>query len=204
MRPMKILALAALAVSLTGCQAGGLFAQEPKPAAARSANDTAQEAAQETAQQPAQKPAQPAAPTSTAPPDKVLASREGSFEHTKFRVDIVQLLRRDRFVNLTFTVTVLDDGGDVTGWSVHSAFSASPSAQPKVDGVFLVDVKNAKKHLVAVDSEGKCVCSRIQALFLKKDDTAVLSATFAAPPPDVTTVDVHIPNVGTLSDVPIS
>ncbi|MFG1699005.1 hypothetical protein [Nonomuraea sp. NPDC049309] len=202
MRPMKILALVALAVSLTGCQAGGLFSQEPKPAAAQSANDTA---AQQTAQarQPAQKPAQPAAPTSTAPPDKVLASREGSFDHAKFTIDIVQLLRRERFVTLTFTATVLETS-DPLGWQVNNAFAATPSGNPTIDGVYLVDVKNAKKHLAAVDSEGKCVCSRIHALFLNKDESAVFSATFAAPPPDVTTVDVHIPNVGTLSDVPIS
>ncbi|NBE98899.1 MULTISPECIES: hypothetical protein [unclassified Nonomuraea] len=48
------------------------------------------------------------------------------------------------------------------------------------------------------------MCSRIEALFLKQDQSAVFSATFAAPPADVGSVDVHIPNVGTLANVPIS
>ncbi|NRQ40759.1 hypothetical protein HII36_54480, partial [Nonomuraea sp. NN258] len=139
---------------------------------------------------------------STTPPDKVLAGREGTLDGHRFKVEIVQLVRRDRFVNLTFTATVTKDGGGL-GWQVNNSFSAVPSQHPTVDGVFLVDVKNAKKHLVALDSEGACVCSRIQGLFLKQDDQAVFSATFAAPPADVAAVDVHIPNVGTLADVPI-
>ena len=74
----------------------------------------------------------------------------------------MQLLRRERFVNLTFTATVLKTD-DPLGWQVHNAFAATPSASPTIDGVYPVDVKNAKKHLVAVDSEGKCVCSRIHS-----------------------------------------
>ncbi|MGW3343633.1 hypothetical protein ACWDA3_10005 [Nonomuraea rubra] len=182
----KALTVVTLAALAAGCQFAG-----PAPAA-RDAPSRSEPVAGTTT-----------APPATVPPDKVLAAREGTIEGHTFNVEIVQLLRRERFVNLTFTATVTKDGGGL-GWQVHNAFAAVPSQNPTVDGVFLVDVKNAKKHLVALDSEGRCVCSRIEALFLKQDQKAVFSATFAAPPADVGSVDVHIPNVGTLANVPIS
>ncbi|GAA2887089.1 hypothetical protein [Nonomuraea rubra] len=182
----KALTVVTLAALAAGCQFAG-----PAPAA-RDAPSRSEPVAGTTT-----------APPATVPPDKVLAAREGTLGGHTFNVEIVQLLRRERFVNLTFTATVTKDGGGL-GWQVHNAFAAVPSQNPTVDGVFLVDVKNAKKHLVALDSEGRCVCSRIEALFLKQDQKAVFSATFAAPPADVGSVDVHIPNVGTLANVPIS
>lgn len=141
--------------------------------------------------------------TATVPPDNVIAKREGTANRNAFVLEVVQFLRRDSFVELTFRVTVTKDDGSL-GWQVHNFFSAQPVSNPTVDGVFLIDTKNAKKHLVAQDSEGKCVCSRIGGLFLKTDDSALLSATFAAPPPDVRAMDVHIPVVGTLANVPLS
>ncbi|UBU10977.1 hypothetical protein [Nonomuraea gerenzanensis] len=186
-RASTVVILAALA---TGCQLAG-----PAPAAEQAPSRSEPVVRASTAA--------PSLSAATVPPDKVLAAREGTIEGHTFNVEIVQLLRRERFVNLTFTATVTKEGGGL-GWQVHNAFAAVPSQSPTVDGVFLVDVRNAKKHLVALDSEGKCVCSRIESLFLKQDQKAVFSATFAAPPADVGSVDVHIPNVGTLANVPIS
>ncbi|TYB54513.1 hypothetical protein FXF51_47165 [Nonomuraea sp. PA05] len=188
MTPTRASTIVILAALAAGCQAAGAPPRS-EPAAATTA--------------PPSSAPPSTAPPSTVPPDKVLAAREGTLDGHTFNVEIVQLLRRERFVNLTFTATVTKDGGGL-GWQVHNAFSAVPRPDPTVDGVYLVDVKNAKKHLVALDSEGKCVCSRIEALFLKQDQKAVFSATFAAPPADVASVDVHIPNVGTLANVPIS
>jgi hypothetical protein len=188
MRLTKVLASVTIAALAAGCQLGG----GPSQGGARNAPSETTPVAQTTT-----------APPATTPPDQVLASREGSIDHTTFKIEIVQLVRRERFVNLTFTATVTKDGESSLGWQVHNAFSAVPKQNPTVDGVFLVDVKNAKKHLVAVDSEGACVCSRVSSLFLKQDESAVFSATFAAPPADVGSVDVHIPNVGTLANVPI-
>ncbi|TDE42659.1 hypothetical protein E1295_27340 [Nonomuraea mesophila] len=172
---------------VTGCQPGG----PSSPQAEKENAPTRSEQVKQTTT------------PATVPPDQVLAGREGTLDGHTFKVEIVQLIRRERFADLTFTATVTKDGGGL-GWQVNNAFSAVPQQNPTVDGVYLVDVKNAKKHLVAKDSEDKCVCSRIGALFLKQDQSAVFSATFAAPPADVGSVDVHIPNVGTLANVPIS
>ncbi|MEU1636196.1 hypothetical protein [Nonomuraea sp. NPDC005701] len=145
-------------------------------------------------------PVVPASAAASAPPDRVLAGREGSVEGRRFRIDVVQLVRRDRFVNLTFTLALTSGNG----WQVHNAFSAVPQANPTIDGVYRIDTVNAKKHLVALDSAGGCVCSRTKDLSLNPGDTAVFSATFAAPPESVKSLDVHIPHAGTLADVPLS
>ncbi|TDD23995.1 hypothetical protein [Nonomuraea diastatica] len=187
MRLTKVLTLVTAAVLAAGCQLG-------QPSSPQSTEEDAPSRSE---------PVKRASTAVTVPPDRVLAGREGTFDGHTFKVEIVQLIRRERFVNLTFTATVTKDGGGL-GWQVHNSFSAVPKQNPTVDGVYLVDVRNAKKHLVALDSEGGCVCSRIEALFLKQDQSAVFSATFAAPPADVGSVDVHIPNVGTLANVPIS
>ncbi|GAA3442439.1 hypothetical protein Pve01_72690 [Planomonospora venezuelensis] len=177
--------MAALALAVAGCQFGSAAEEVPKERV---------ELTSSASEAPAAK--------ATAPPDKVVAGREGALDNHRFRVEVVQFIRRDRFVNLTFTATVTKGNGGL-GWGVHNAFSAVPQQHPTVDGVFLVDTRNAKKHLVALDSEGACVCSRIGSLFLKEGESAAFSATFAAPPADVTSMDVHIPNVGTLADVPL-
>jgi hypothetical protein len=52
---------------------------------------------------------------------------------------------------------------------------------------------------------GVIFCSSdLGSSFVKTDGPAVFSATFAAPPPDVTAVDVYIPHAGTFKNVPIS
>jgi hypothetical protein len=133
---------------------------------------------------------------------KVLASRAGSFDRAEFRIDVVEFARNVNFVNLTFTATLTKADAPL-GWQVNNAFSAVAKVHPNVDGVFLIDAANAKKHLVALDSEGGCVCTRIDGLFLKEGQSATFSATFAAPPAGVAAMDVHIPNVGTLANVPL-
>ncbi|MFI7462313.1 hypothetical protein [Nonomuraea sp. NPDC049646] len=181
MKMRSLVAAAMLAMTLSACQLG------PAPSTPSGSGPISSSA--------------PVAPVSaSAPPDQVLAGREGSVEGRRFRIDVVQLVRRDRFVNLTFTLALT--GGD--GWQVHNAFSAVPQANPTIDGVYLIDTVNAKKHLVALDSAGGCVCSRTKDLTLNPGDTAVFSATFAAPPEGVKSLDVHIPHAGTLADVPLS
>lgn len=72
------------------------------------------------------------------------------------------------------------------------------------DGLQLVDGKNAKLYLVASDGQGQCLCSRgLEGVFLSNNLPILISATFAAPPADVSTVDVRVPNFGAVSGVPV-
>ena len=57
---------------------------------------------------------------------------------------------------------------------------------------------------MARGSTGRCVCSNdLSAAFVQEDAPVNLQATLAAPPDDVTTVDVVVPNVKTFTDVAI-
>lgn len=62
-----------------------------------------------------------------------------------------------------------------------------------------------KRYFVAADSAGACVCTTdLSGTFPDAGDTVELTATYAAPPTSTTTVDVSVPGLGTLSDVPVS
>ena len=66
---------------------------------------------------------------------------------------------------------------------------------------------NAKRYRVARDGTGgsaECVCSKTFATFLSEDESASLYAVFAAPPADVTKVNIEMPEIGIFTDVPIS
>ena len=80
----------------------------------------------------------------------------------------------------------------------------SDSTGDAADGLQLVDGKNAKLYLVASDGQGRCLCSRnLSNLFLDYGNPVPLSASFAAPPADITAVQVRIPGFGTVKNVPV-
>jgi hypothetical protein len=108
---------------------------------------------------------------------------------------------------LHFTVTVdpaADDGifvldlfgdGDPTTGDSQSATS--------VDGVRLVDSARRKLYLAASDGKGNCLCTRGLQGDLEAGHTYTFYATYAAPPAEVTAVDVSFPQFGTVSRVPV-
>jgi hypothetical protein len=72
------------------------------------------------------------------------------------------------------------------------------------DGIALIDPEGGKKYLVARDETGLCVCSNTLLFKTAKPGAPVsLQATLSAPPPEVTTVDVVVPNLETFTDVPL-
>ncbi|GII02749.1 hypothetical protein Pta02_47570 [Planobispora takensis] len=153
-------------------------------------------------------PASPRSPSlspsaaASLPAEQVIGSREITGNNWyKVRVDLYAVQRQEKLITVNFAATVLEHDR-ASGWDVGSTFSAVPSDTPTVDGVYLVDTKNARKHLVATDAEGKCLCSS-GLVEIDTDRTIVFSATFAAPPADVGTVDVFIPRAGTFKNVPL-
>ncbi|MEU9835749.1 hypothetical protein AB0D67_29790 [Streptosporangium sp. NPDC048047] len=146
-------------------------------------------------------PAQP----SPLPSDTVLAGRTAAADgFYKLKIDLLQLDREGKLVTVNYAVTVT--GHDrASGWDVGDAFSAVPSDDPSADGVYLIDAKNGKKHLVARDAEQKCVCTdSTESIIINTDQTVTFTATFAAPPEDVTAMDVYIPLAGTFKNVPLT
>ncbi|MDX3111217.1 hypothetical protein ACIBO5_03220 [Nonomuraea angiospora] len=192
----KTIALAVAAVALAGCgalpgqQAGG-GGEEKQP----------QTVAETTAT------TEPPAPAEQAPSQetRAIASRQadvsGGGQHGKARVDILGLKRQGRTLSLNWAITALD--GKV---NVHNGLGTAP-LDFTVSAVSLIDPVNAKRYRVARNGTGqdaRCVCSGTQGQFLEKGQTSTLYAVFAAPPADVTKINIEMPMIGVLTDVPIS
>lgn len=70
------------------------------------------------------------------------------------------------------------------------------------DGIYLVEPTHRQRYPVARDTSGHCVCStNLGSSNLGPGESVQITATFAAPPADVTTVDVNVPNVGVFNHV---
>ena len=198
----KTFTLAVAAVALTGCgmlpgQLGGGGGEEKQ-------QTTAQE--QPTKEQPTQRRTTSDEPQQSAAPqaDQVIATREAkvaSGDGGTARADVTALKRQGKTVTLNWTITVVD--GEV---NIHNGMG-SATLDYSVSGVSLIDPVNAKRYRVArngTGSDAQCVCSDTQGNFLKKGQTVTLYALFAAPPADVTKINIEMPMIGVLTDVPIS
>ncbi|MEV0198548.1 hypothetical protein [Nonomuraea sp. NPDC050691] len=188
----KTIALAVTAVALTGC---GVI-----PGGQQSGGGEGRQAQQTTARTETTTTA-PATPQQT----EVIATREAAATSGgmsgKARVDITGLRRQGRTATLTWTVTALD--GKV---NMHNGMGTA-ILDMTVSGVSLIDPVNAKRYRVArngTDADSQCVCSRTQGQFLENGATGSFYAVFAAPPADVTKINVEMPMIGVLTDVPIS
>ncbi|WP_219469945.1 hypothetical protein [Nonomuraea rhizosphaerae] len=211
----KTIALAVAAVALTGC--GMLPGQQG--GGGEEKQNASEQTTQATQESPAADTATEAAPTadaedSTRPGEqqtepsqevKAIVSREvrtgKGGESGRARVDITVLKRQGRTISLNWTVTVTD--GKI---SLHNGMGTG-QLDFTVSAVSLIDPVNAKRYRVARNGTGdsaECVCSDTQGQFLDKGDAATLYAVFAAPPPDVTKINVEMPMMGVFTDVPIS
>lgn len=121
-----------------------------------------------------------------------------------WRVSIEQLHREGRVVTLNFTLTKLKGGM----WRINDAMGQW-NWDFSIGGVSLIDPVNAKRYRPGrtgddVTEPGTCLCSPTDGVYIDGGKTHYFYATFAAPPPDVTEVNIEIPHVGTITDVPIS
>ncbi|MEU8358849.1 hypothetical protein AB0C27_22820 [Nonomuraea sp. NPDC048882] len=200
----KTIALAFAAAALAGC---GVIPGQQGAGGEERQPETAPAAASEQSAAPEQDAATETTPAQSAPPQdtKVIATREvstgASGTHGKARVDITALTRQGRTVSLNWTVTGLD--GKV---NVHNGLGGG-GLDFTVSGVSLIDPVNAKRYRVARNGTGEgaeCVCSGTQGQFLEPEESSTLYAVFAAPPADVTKVNIEMPMIGVFTDVPIS
>jgi hypothetical protein len=199
-RTSAALPLAAL-LALTGCGGG----------------DKSDKQSSKTSQSTASGPQS----TSTSPagkavvvPAKAIAARKGSISRNPATLEVLELRRGSETTALTLRVSTdgssefqigeaFDDGVEqkVQGASTSDA----PVNLTSLDGITLVDTKNRKRYLVGRDSKGVCACdSGLGGVFLGRDNPVILSALYAAPPADVSAVDVLVPRFGTFNDVPVS
>ncbi|QYC38922.1 hypothetical protein Nocox_06475 [Nonomuraea coxensis DSM 45129] len=197
----KTIVLAVAAAALAGCgvlpgvpQGGGGEERQSRPV-----SESAPASAPERQPEP---PAQKSAPPQQGAVIATKQAKVGAGDmYGEARVDLTGLKRQGRTVTLTWVVTALD--GKV---NVHNGFGTAP-LDFTVSGVALIDPVNAKRYRVARNGTGAdaaCVCSDTQGQFLGKGEASTLYAVFAAPPADVSTINVEMPRIGVFTDVPIS
>lgn len=155
-------------------------------------------------------------PTGTrTDPDQALARREASVAGEPIVLEVVQLERSGDTTALTFRLSAEAGAGEVSaiGAQVSQTFDdgvgevaqGSGGDTSTLDGISLIDTENRQRYLVARDSEGVCVCDgALGSRFIEAGAPVLMSATFGAPPEDVSSVDLVIPQFGTFKDVPLS
>ena len=233
MRPTAAVTLVAmLALSAAGCSLPGSGTDDEPPASEPSASAPASEpsASAPASEPPVSAPASeapsqsatevPSPSTSAAPtpadPDQppsgdqlgqVAATRASAADGKKITLQLYPLLRDGSTSHLNMTLTSpvsRTDRVQIAQLLSDKNSSASDQTMFAADGLQVIDGKNAKLYLVASDGAGQCLCSRgLEGVFLQANAPVLFSATFAAPPADVTQVDVRIPSFGTVKNVPV-
>jgi hypothetical protein len=157
------------------------------------------------------------ATTPAASSAPALAAREGNVNDIPVRLEIIELKRSGSTVALSLRLSTTSDRraqvADTFDDGIFQAtgknrVSDNPTAEVRnadsVDGIALIDAKNARKHLVGRDAEGNCLCDvDLGRGFVTSDGPLLLSATFGAPPADVQAMDVFVPHYGTFKNVPL-
>ncbi|MGK5558003.1 hypothetical protein ACSNOI_40995 [Actinomadura kijaniata] len=117
------------------------------------------------------------------------------------KVEVTGLRRSERFVTLTWNVTVVSGS-----WNAWGQMSTEQLAGGDVAAVSLIDTHNGKRHRVArsAGGTGDCVCTKVANQVHDPGATVSFHATFAAPPPTVSKVNVDLVKLGAFTDVPIS
>lgn len=194
----------ALSVSACSLVGGSDEPSTPPPASApASAPATAPTAPATTAGAPT--PADPSQSGGNAQLGQPAGTRTSSSSGQPLEITLYPVVRDGTTSHLNLTMTSPGDAVLSVGTLLSDGNpEASDSTGTAADGIQLVDGKNAKLYLVASDGAGQCLCTRdLRFLTLKEGAQVILSATFAAPPADVTTVDVIVPSFGTVKDVPV-
>lgn len=194
--------------SLPGVGGGGSSSSAPAPseppAGAPMTTPAGTAPASPTAGQPT--PADPGASSGAAPLGEVFATRTSAMGSVKVTMQLYPL-QRDGSVshlNLTLSAPATGTEGQVTQLLSDSNPKAGDSTSDAADGIQVVDGKNSKLYLVASDGSGTCLCSRsLGRTFLEDDLPVLVTATYAAPPADVSTVDLLVPSFGTVKGVPV-
>ncbi|MEV6864084.1 hypothetical protein AB0M44_24135 [Streptosporangium subroseum] len=193
-----VVAAFVLAAMLSGC---GLLPGQQLGGGGEEQQPASQE---KPATDPSERPAEPAEQESApAEQGNVIAGREVKVGGTDLTVQLTGLKRQGRLSTLTWTVT---NKGDLK-WQMNSEMGDTPSNLGlTVAGISLVDPVNGKRYTVARTGKyptTKCLCSDYD-VFTEPDEVLPLHATFAAPPPDVTKINVDLKVLGVFTDVPIS
>ncbi|MEU8199718.1 hypothetical protein [Streptosporangium sp. NPDC049046] len=205
--PVAVVAVVAAMLSgcgmLPGQQGGGGEERQPVSQKSQESQGSPEERATSTADvTEATATGDPGEPA-PAEQERVIARREVKASGADLTVEITGLKRQGRLSTLTWKVTNNSDDR----WQMNSDMGDTPGGLGlTVAGISLVDPVNGKRYVVARTGKyprAKCLCSDYD-VFTEAGEVLPLHATFAAPPPDVTKINVDLKVLGVFTDVPIS
>jgi hypothetical protein len=160
---------------------------------------------------PATSPAGTASPSASVPSgsvsagDQQVTTRPGSFDKDKVVATLYPVRRTGETASVNLYIAAQDPDG--TFMLLNSLgdgnTETSSKALTSVDGVRLVDPVAKKAYLPAVTADGQCVCSPDDGATGEIRSSVWVTVTFAAPPAELTTINVTVPTFGTFTDVPI-
>ncbi|HEX2805669.1 MAG TPA: hypothetical protein VHN80_05830 [Kineosporiaceae bacterium] len=206
----------AIAATVLGACSFGGSTPTVTPSATSIVNSTPQGPASAAAASPG--PASDGAAAATPasePAGAVLGRAATSAQDVPLSVALTQVRVLGQLLQVSFTVTNTTPPPDRgSGWQVNTFFSngindalapdfGGPDST-SIDGVYLLDPKNAKRYLVARDPNGLCACTgNTGAIFVKAGTPVTFTSTFKAPPPDVTTMTVVIPKLPPFENIAV-
>src|SRR4051812_26788193 len=124
-------------------------------------------------------------------------------------IDLNEVRVVENVLQVTFTArNTLTADPATAPWQVGGYFSdgaAARDAPDTVDGVYVLDPVNARRHLPGRNPDGQCLCSgSLYGVSVLPGNGAVLVATFAAPAPGVDVVNVYVPQAGEFDAVKVA
>lgn len=117
------------------------------------------------------------------------------------RIEVRELSRGDGGT-ATLKLTLVNESGADYDASCDFREGGGVDSCGVFSGAYLLDAPNQKKYLVVRDSEGQCVCGGIDAV--PAGESMNLWATYPAPPAEVATVTVVVPQFEPLEGVPVT
>jgi hypothetical protein len=123
---------------------------------------------------------------------QVLDFRDTTDGSVPVRVELNDVRVRGQIMWVTITARNLATEGN--SWQVNGFFGRPNSLS--ASGLYLVDSVQAKRYLPGENPDGDCVCTDgLSGAFADPGQGVVINAAFAAPPPEVTELDLFVPNV---------
>jgi hypothetical protein len=110
----------------------------------------------------------------------------------------IHSLTRDSEQLVTLRFSLVNEGTD----SVDVANRFGGVGSRSMEGVYLVDPDGLKKYLTVLDGDDRCLCST-NLFNVESGERLDLFATFAAPPPAVTSLTVVVPSFEPANGIPV-
>lgn len=147
----------------------------------------------------------PSSSETRGPTEQPFAVRPGAINTVHVKASVFPVRRAGQ--TATVNVLIASDnpqegfilGGDLSDGNPEVG-SRSDRA---VDGLRLVDATNKKAYLPATTGDGICACIPADNAELNETNAVWVSVVFAAPPAELSTISVQIPQFGTITDVPL-